>query len=151
MKCSAAAARRDASVSPSNCPANTPAPKGELGFPRDARLTRGDDLQTVIREGKRIRTVHLDVRAVASPRARSRVGIVVPKHQHSVVDRNRLKRRLRELARTELLPRIADAASVDVVIRARHEAYGAAFAALGADVRIVADRLAGAAETETKA
>jgi ribonuclease P protein component len=76
---------------------------------------------------------------------------VVPKHQHSAVDRNRLKRRLRELSRTELLPSIASAASVDVVIRARREAYDAGFGALGTDLRTVADRLAGTAETETKA
>ena len=40
-----------------------------------------------------------------------RVGIVVPRHQHSAVDRNRLKRRLRELVRLELLPALRDAAA----------------------------------------
>ena len=45
--------------------------------------TRSLDLQAVIREGKRIRTVHLDVRVLASPFGFSRIGIVVPRHQHS--------------------------------------------------------------------
>lgn len=39
-----------------------------------------------------------------SPLPHARVGFVVPKYGHSSVDRNRLKRRLRELVRTRLLP-----------------------------------------------
>jgi ribonuclease P protein component len=58
-----------------------------------------------------------------------RVGIVVPRHKHSAVDRNRLKRRLRELVRTRLLPAL-DGLGGDLVIRARAEAYGDSFAAL---------------------
>jgi ribonuclease P protein component len=95
--------------------------------------------------------MHLDVRTAASPLARSRVGLVVPRHQRSAVDRNKLKRRLRELVRTTLLPVMGGAPVADVVIRARREAYGATFAALGEDVRTVAERLVGAAEPETKA
>ena len=94
--------------------------------------------------------MHLDVRTAASPLARSRVGLVVPRHQRSAVDRNKLKRRLRELVRTGLLPVIVGAPPADVVIRARREAYGATFAALGEDVRTVAERLVGVAEPETK-
>jgi ribonuclease P protein component len=44
------------------------------------------------------------------------------------VQRNRLKRRLREIARTELLPRLArGGCEVDVLVRARPEAYDASF------------------------
>jgi ribonuclease P protein component len=82
--------------------------------------------------------MHLDVRAVASPLGHPRVGIVVPRYSGSVVDRNRLKRRLRELVRRRLL---TEAPSVDVVIRARPEAYAASFAALEADVVRVATQL----------
>jgi ribonuclease P protein component len=57
----------------------------------------------------------------------ARVGIIVPRHKHSAVDRNRLKRRLRELVRTRLLPSLPPC---HVVIRARVEAYGDDFAAL---------------------
>ena len=49
-----------------------------------------------------------------------RVGFVVPKHGKSSVERNLLKRRLRELARTVILPRMAP---VDIVIHARPSAY----------------------------
>ena len=62
---------------------------------------------------------------VAEPGAR--VGIIVPRHKHSAVDRNRLKRRLRELVRTRLLPSLSPC---HVVVRARAEAYGDDFAAL---------------------
>jgi ribonuclease P protein component len=56
------------------------------------------------------------------------VGLVVPKHRRAAVDRNRLKRRLRELLRIELLPALRDHdANIDVLIRARREAYLATF------------------------
>lgn len=55
------------------------------------------------------------------------MGIIVPKHRHSAVDRNTLKRRLREIARLDMLPALPPA---DVVIRARREAYDASFGAL---------------------
>jgi hypothetical protein len=67
-----------------------------------------------------------------------------------------LKRRLRELARIELLPglreRTADS-SIDIAIRARREAYDADFAALRVDVLSVATGVATgvAGPTETRA
>ena len=65
-----------------------------------------------------------------------RVAIVVPKWGQTAVQRNKLKRRLRELSRTLLLARKS---SRDVVLRARREAYAASFADLRDDVQ----RLAG--------
>ena len=62
--------------------------------------------------------------------AHPRVGIIVPRHKHSAVDRNRLKRRLREVVRLHLLPALAAAPAVDLVVRAMPEAYGATFAEL---------------------
>jgi len=59
-----------------------------------------------------------------------RLGLIVPKFQSTAVARNRLRRRLRELAR-----RLAsEAGPLDVVIRARRSAYGASFAELRAEV-----------------
>jgi len=89
------------------------------------------ELQAVAREGKRIRTAHLEVRTVASPLGHPRLGLVVPKGRKTGVARNQLKRRLRELARTRLLP---GAPPVDIVIRTRWEAYDASFEALQRDV-----------------
>jgi ribonuclease P protein component len=84
--------------------------------------------------------VHLDVRVPASPFGVSRIGIVVPKHHHSAVERNRLKRRLRELVRLELLPLIRSRA-VDVAIRARREAYDSSFDLLRRDIHRIVDHL----------
>jgi len=68
-----------------------------------------------------------------------RVGIVVPKHGHRIVDRNRLRRRLSELVRTELLAHIG---RTDLLIRALPEAYRASFDALRDDVRTLRRRFA---------
>jgi ribonuclease P protein component len=73
----------------------------------------------------------------------ARVGIIVPRHKHSAVDRNRLKRRLRELVRTRLLPSLPP---VHIVVRARAEAYGDDFAALARQIERVALNLGGSAK-----
>ena len=133
-----AAARRDGSSSPSASRTSTQepdAPRASHNFPRRARITRGAELQRVAREGKRIRTKFLEVRAIASPLAHStaqptRVGLIVPRHRQTAVARNRIKRRLRELSRTRLLPLRLTA---DVVIRIRPDAYRASFPDLASD------------------
>jgi ribonuclease P protein component len=85
----------------------------------------------VIREGKRFRTAHLEARMTASPRCHPRLGFIVPRHRHTAVERNRLKRRLRELARTRLLPNLP---AVDLVVRARPSAYALSFESLAAEM-----------------
>ncbi|MBA3890901.1 MAG: ribonuclease P protein component [Gemmatimonadaceae bacterium] len=62
----------------------------------------------------------------------------MPRHRNTAVARNRLKRRLRELVRTQLLP---SAPPADVVIRARREAYEATFDMLAADIARAASQL----------
>ena len=85
---------------------------------------------------------HLDVFVSVSPVSRSRCGVVVPKHRHRIVERNRVKRRLREIARTEVLPRLgACGRKVDVLVRARPEAYDASFPALRAELVQLAEEL----------
>jgi ribonuclease P protein component len=61
-----------------------------------------------------------------------RVAIVVPKWGFTAVRRNKLKRRLRELARAHMFD---VASSSDVVLRARREAYDASFDHLRDDVQ----------------
>jgi ribonuclease P protein component len=75
-----------------------------------------------------VRTRYLEVRLLASLLRYSRVGIIVPKHRHSAVERNRLKRRVREIVRQEVLPSLAGAA--DVVIRTSPDAYEMSFDSL---------------------
>ena len=78
-----------------------------------------------------MRTASLDVRALSSLLAVPRVGFVVPKYKHSGVERNRLKRRLRELTRLDVLP---DLAPMDLVFKVLPVAYARDFETLRAEV-----------------
>ena len=69
---------------------------------------------------------------VGRARRGPRVGIIVPRFKHSAVARNLVKRRLRELARLQILP---TGLLVDIVVRIRPEAYEASFEDLAVDVR----------------
>jgi ribonuclease P protein component len=95
-------------------------------LPRDARIRASSDIGALIERGKRRRTRCLDVFFAASPASRSRLGLIVPKHGRRVVDRNLLKRRLREIGRREILPALeAMGVRADVLVRARRDAYAA--------------------------
>lgn len=83
----------------------------------------------MFRAGDKCRCGTLDVfvRPAAGPRG-PRMGVVVPRHGHSIVERNRLQRRLRELLRTGWLPRQRTAERPrDLLVRARPGAYEADF------------------------
>jgi ribonuclease P protein component len=129
--------------------AEPPSDRAGSRFPREARITRADEIRTLFRRGKRRKTSSFDVFISTSPAARSRVGLVVPKPRRRrgegpkrieapAVRRNRLKRRLREIARKDLLPALESAGlKVDILIRARPEAYDDEFDAIrGQIVRI---------------
>lgn len=104
-------------------------------LPRTARITASDEIRSLFRRGKRKRTRHLDVFISSSPFGYSRVALVVPKHRQKAVRRNLLKRRLREIARTELLVELnRHGCRLDVLLRARPEAYEAPFSELLADL-----------------
>lgn len=113
-----------------------------FGLPRAARITGSEEIRELFRRGKRRRTRHLDAFVSPSPAARPRLGVVVPKHKRRIVERNRVKRRLREIGRTVVLPAL-DGAGVplDVLLRARPEAYGASFAELRDELRALAEEL----------
>ena len=118
---------------------------GRHRLPRAARITASGEILALFRRGKRQRTRHLDVFVAASPVSRSRLGVVVPKHRHRIVERNLVKRRLREIGRTELLPRLAGCdPALDLLVRARAEAYGASFEALREELVRVAEDLCSA-------
>jgi ribonuclease P protein component len=102
--------------------------EGRLRLPRVSRITASEEIRALFRRGKRRKTRHLDVFVSPSPVSHSRLGLVVPKHRRKIVQRNRLKRRLREIGRTLALPQLnAGGETLDVLIRARPEAYGASF------------------------
>jgi ribonuclease P protein component len=114
----------------------------DLRLPRQARITASSEIRALFRRGKRKRTRHLDVFFSASPAPFPRLGVVVAKHRQKVVKRNLLKRRLREIGRTLLLPRLREAdGPLDVLVRTRPEAYRAEFADLREELQQVAEEL----------
>ncbi len=77
---------------------------------------------------------------LASLLRHARVGIIVPKHRHSIVERNRLKRRLREIVRQDILPSVSVAA--DIVVRVGPRAYEASFETLRTELMAGVRRVA---------
>jgi ribonuclease P protein component len=117
-----------------------------FGLPAGARITSSDEIRTLFRRGKRSRTRHLDAFVSPSPAPFPRLGVVVAKHRRTVAERNRLKRRLRELGRTVLLPALGNrGAALDVLVRTRPEAYGATFADLRDEVAALTEELCSSA------
>jgi ribonuclease P protein component len=111
-------------------------------LPRTARITASGEIRALFRRGKRKRTRHLDVFVASSPVAFPRLGLVVPRHRQKVVRRNLLKRRLREIGRLEVLPGLNRAErALDVMVRARPEAYAASYAELLDELRMVTEEL----------
>jgi len=101
-------------------------------FGLKSRLTRPRELERVRRSGRRIQASVLTVWIARGSTLQPRVAIVVGLHGHSSVARNRLKRRLRHIVRTEILPRATE--PYDAVVTVRSSAYSAAFGMLRSSV-----------------
>lgn len=117
-----------------HCPAAVEAPEpvatGER-FPRRVRLARGPDLKACLESGRRARAAHLDLAWRPNAAGHPRMGVIVPRFQHSAVARNRLRRRIREILRRGPLDTLPP---VDLVVRAKRSAYAAPFAVLRAEL-----------------
>jgi ribonuclease P protein component len=112
---------------------------------RRIRLRRHGDFQTAI-TGKRFYSGRALVAfAVPSREDESRVGVTVSRTLKRAVDRNRARRRLREVARVSLLgadsPLTGLGIRYDVVLIARPAALELAFAELVAEAEQAALRL----------
>jgi ribonuclease P protein component len=112
---------------------------------RRIRLRRHGDFQAAI-SGKRFYSGRALVAfAVPSERDESRVGVTVSRTLKSSVDRNRARRRLRELARRNFFGADSPLTSVgiryDVVLIARPAALEVTFADLAAEAEEAALRL----------
>jgi ribonuclease P protein component len=90
------------------------------------------DIERVKQTGRRVKAGHFDVRVAPSPLLHVRVGIIVPKYRHTIVARNQLKRRLRELVRVRVLPVVGTPG--DIVIRVLPKAYRLTFDQLARDI-----------------
>jgi ribonuclease P protein component len=112
---------------------------------RRLRLRRHGDFQAAM-SGQRFYSGRALVAfAIPSGRSETRVGVTVSRALNSSVDRNRARRRLRELARMSLLgvdsPLTGVGIRYDVVLIARPAALEVAFAELVAEAEQAALRL----------
>ena len=117
---------------------------GGRGFrlPRSGRIHKARDIRSLLRDGSRKKTPSLDVFFLSSATARNRWGMIIPKHRHSIVERNRVKRRLREIGRTRVLPRLRkQGLTLDVLVRARPEAYGVGYRRLSKELQSMTEDL----------
>ncbi len=113
-----------------------------FGLPRESRIARSAEIRLLFQRGKRRKTRHLDAFVSPSPAAFPRLGVVVPKHKHTIVERNLVRRRLREIGRTVVLPAQRNSgAALDVLVRARPDAYAATFGQLRDELATLVEEL----------
>ena len=116
------AARRDAiALRPS---------KTGHAYPREARLVAKAQFDAVYRTGKRRSSFHFTAFLMANNLPQSRFGFSIKKALGGAVVRNRIRRRLREIAR---LHREEIPAGWDIVIHPKSSVVKAPFEALTAD------------------
>ena len=100
-------------------------------FLRAARLRKHADFQKVYRSGRRLFSAHMTVFFLRRDSGPAHLGFTVPRAMGPAVQRNRIRRRLREAARLNLGV-VGNA--VDVVIHPRKSALTAEFAELCQEV-----------------
>lgn len=101
------------------------------GFPRSARLLKHSDFEHVYKAGRRHFSSHMTVFYLAQAKGRARIGFTVGRVLGGAVQRNRIKRRLREAVR---LRRSVLQAPVDVVINPKKSVLAADFPLLVEEV-----------------
>jgi ribonuclease P protein component len=112
-------------LSPCKLMVNEPAPRGTNRFPKSRRLLRHSDFERVYKSGKRHFATHMTVFFLRREENNGlRVGFTVGRALGGAVQRNRMKRRLREAVR------LSDAGSqlpADVVINPKRSLLTADF------------------------
>lgn len=119
---------------------DTPRPERErLRFPKSARLLNSRDFRKVREKGKSSqgRLLRLGVLKDSDTKP-TRIGLVTSKRVGGAVDRNKTRRRLREIVRA-VLPSMAP--GFDVVVVAKSTAASATFDELRAECLLLARRL----------
>jgi ribonuclease P protein component len=105
------------------------------GLPPDARVRRRPEFERAYNTGVRIHGRFMTLFVVANGGTQARLGVAASKKVGPAVDRNRAKRRARELFRRHKL-----AAGLDIVIVPRREMLDAPFASLETDYLAALDR-----------
>jgi ribonuclease P protein component len=102
------------------------------GFPRSARLLKHSDFDRVYKQGHRQFSSHMTVFFLRQAAGEARVGFTVGRVLGGAVERNRIKRRLREAVRRH---RSLLVAPVDVVINPKKSVLAVEFPVLLEEMR----------------
>ena len=94
-------------------PVEQPPARPGVTFPRAARLLKHADFERVYKQGRRHFSSHMTVFYLRQPEGNARTGFTVGRVLGGAVERNRIKRRLREAVRQH---RSILKGAVDVVI-----------------------------------
>jgi len=103
------------------------ATRKETKFPRAARLLKHADFDRVYKKGRRQFSPHMTVFYLRQAEGGPRIGFTVGRVLGGAVERNRIKRRLREAVRRQ---RALLAGPVDVVINPKKSVLTAEFSGL---------------------
>jgi len=109
----------------------SPAGSAPLRFTRHDRLRKHADFDQVYRSGRRLFFAHMTVFFLRRDSGPARVGFTVTRALGNAVERNRIRRRLREAARLNL-GKLGHA--LDVVVHPKKSALAASFAELQEEV-----------------
>jgi ribonuclease P protein component len=113
------------------------AAKAGASFPRAARLLKHSDFDRVYKQGRRHFSSHMTVFYLRQAEGGARVGFTVGRVLGGAVERNRIKRRLREAVRRSVLR-----TAVDVVINPKKSVLTVEFTALLEEVGRALDAIA---------
>lgn len=112
------------------------------GFPRTSRIRLGGEIRKLLREGVRHRSDAMELFTAPAQEGAPRFGAIVPRYGRPVVERNLLRRRLREIGRRELLPELRRrGCHADLLVRTRPRAYQVPFPELRAELIHLTERL----------
>ena len=100
-------------------------------FPRSVRLLRHADFERVYKQGRRHFSAHMTVFYLQRSGVGLRIGFTVGKMLGGAVQRNRMKRRLREAVRLEAT---WPGPAADVVINPKKSVIAAEFAVLRGEI-----------------
>jgi ribonuclease P protein component len=103
-------------------------------FPSERRIRKRREFSSVFDRGQRIHGRFFTFLLLQTPRDRSRLGIVASRKIGGAVQRNRAKRLIREMFRTEVRLS-ASASAIDLVVIPRRELLDAEFSAALQDFR----------------